>query len=88
MFSEIVVRNVKFGINKIAFGVVLSKEMEGRHELYIWSVEVSNFVFEIFDQFERRKSHDEVLYSPLPVFLGNFVSTVHYLRIDVATHVY
>ena len=61
--------------------------MEWRHELYIGSIEVSNFVFEVFDQFEGRKFHNEMLDSPLSVFLRNLVPAVHYLRVDIAAHV-
>lgn len=71
-------------VHQIAFADVFAEEVQGGHEVGVAAVEVSDFEFEVFEDFERGKLHDEVGNAPLLVLLGHFVPAVCHLGVDVA----
>ena len=62
--------------------------MQRGHELRVGGVEIANLAFEVTDQLEGGKAHDEVLHAPLAVLFGHLVSAVGHLGVDVAAQLH
>ncbi len=75
-------------LNKMSSVNIFTEEMERSHELSVGSIEVSNFATEVSYQFERWKTHNEMLKTPFTVLLGDLVPSICNLSINVASQLH
>lgn len=57
--------------------------MQWSHPIIILSIKIAYFVFEEFDKFQRRKSHQKMLDSPFSKTVSAISSFVYHLPINI-----
>ena len=70
-------------LKQISIKDMLTEEMERSHPMVVFGIEISDFVFEKFDESEGRKSHKEMLDTPFFETFNHICSLVDDLPVHI-----